>query len=189
SLPRGLVGRGRNVRAPGWPMNRLLVLAYPFPPCSVSGTHRTLAFVKYLARERWHSTVVCARNPVDPERDWSLLSQVPEGTEVVRTIDLNLPALRERFRKRPSAESRDAWVSNPFGDIPFDRLRAWNARAEAETARAADAIVCVVETMREDFLHRYPERHAEDIVTIPNGFDPEDFEDLWAGKQGIGSIA
>ena len=49
--------------------------------------------------------------------------------------------------------------------------------------------MCVVETMREDFLHRYPERHAEDIVTIPNGFDPEDFEDLWAGKQGIGSIA
>ena len=257
-------------------MNRLLVLGYAFPPCNVSGTHRTLAFVKYLAREGWHCTVVCARNPVDPERDRSLLSQVPAGTEVVRTIDLNLPALRERLRRRPSAEWRDAgvstggsigsltgvvmrylkryvavrlrvpdhylgwyphtllagwrilksrrfdavystappftghmvarrlarafsvpwiadfrdpWVSNPFADIPFDRLRAWNARAEAETVRDAGAIVCVVETMREDFLHRYPERHAEDIVTIPNGFDPEAFEDLWAGSHGIGPPA
>jgi len=87
------------------------------------------------------------------------------------------------------ADFRDPWVSNPFADIPFDRLRAWNARAEAETVRDAGAIVCVVETMREDFLHRYPERHAEDIVTIPNGFDPEAFEDLWAGSHGIGPPA
>src|SRR5438093_2693036 len=96
-------------------MNRLLVLAYAFPPCNVSGTHRTLAFVKYLAREGWHSTVVCARNPVDPARDSTLLSQVPAGTEVVRTIDLNLPALRERFRRRPSAEWKDAGVSTRDG--------------------------------------------------------------------------
>ncbi len=256
-------------------MKRLLVVAYNFPPCSVSGTHRTLGFVKYLARDGWQSIVLCARNPVDPERDWNLLAKVPEGTRVIRTVDVNLPAWRERLRGRrgtdagngdksgnagrpPEAESglrylkrylgvrlrvpdhyqgwylhtllagwhtlkrcridalystappwtghmvahrlarafgipwvadfRDPWVSDPFTDIPFETLRRQNAKGEAQTLDTADAIVCVLETMRQDFLARYPRRLGDDVVTIPNGFDPDDYTDLPTESDGTLTI-
>ena len=250
-------------------MKRLLVVAYYFPPCNVTATHRPLAFVKYLAQEGWHSTVLCARNPRDDRieagRDDALLSKVPPGTDVIRATDLNLMAwitqLRERskaksavangpekapvvpgtttvlrtlkhylasrlcvpdeyqgwylpalaagrrlFRSRPIdaifssgppwtghmiarrlartfgvpwvADFRDPWVTHPFVDIPLETLRKRNAEAEARVVRSATAIVCVLETMREDFLARYPDYHPEDIVTIPNGFDPEDYVGL-----------
>ncbi len=252
-------------------MKRLLVVAYYFPPSSVTGTHRTLGFVKYLAQEGWHSSILCARNPIDPMQDPSLLSKVPPGTHVTRTMDFNLLAWRERllkpwngdandeqetasaapppdawtgwravkrylaFRLRVPdnyggwylhtlwagcrilrntridalyssgppwtghlialrlarrfgvpwvADFRDPWVFHPCVDIPFETLRRRNEAAEARTVQNADAIVCVLETMRQDFLTRYPSRSAEDVLTIPNGFDPQDFTDLPAEPDG-----
>ncbi len=253
-------------------MNELLVVAYNFPPCSAPGTYRTLAFVKYLAQEGWRSTVLCAGNFSDPERDDALLAKVPPGTKVVHTTDLNLLAWKDRLLKpwqanrangapsspssnRPSlvggarllknylgvrlripdecqgwyphtvmtggriiragqfdalystappwtahlvalrlatrfkipwiADFRDPWVSNPFAkEIPFTTLRKRYAEAESRVVRSADKIICVLETMRADFLARYPGRSREDVLTIPNGFDPEDYTDLSAEPDG-----
>lgn len=244
-------------------MKNLLVVAYNFPPCSASSTHRTLGFVKYLAQEGWCSTVLCARNPVEPERDATLLSHIPPGTTVVRTIDLNVLAWRERWhtyrrsrttnsrelaitpspngnawprfkrylawrlrvpdhyrgwyvhtlwagfrvlQTRPIdvlystgppwtshaiarrlarlfsvpwvADFRDPWLSNPFAEIPYPSLRLRNAKAEARTLTTANAVVCILDTMRSDFLARYRERHDDEIVTIQNGVDFDYLSDL-----------
>ena len=84
-------------------MKELLVVAYSFPPCSVTGTFRTLAFVKYLEPAGWRSTVLSAENPIDPERDERLLSQIPASTRVVRTRDQDLLAWLQRRTRAPAA--------------------------------------------------------------------------------------
>jgi len=43
--------------------------------------------------------------------------------------------------------------------------------------RQADYIICVTENMKKDFINRYPFTR-EKISYIPNGYDPEDYEDL-----------
>lgn len=244
-------------------MNELLVIAYAFPPCSVTGTYRTLAFVKYLEQHGWRSTVLCAENPIYPERDERLLHEVPAATQVIRTVDIDwltrlqrmsrgagaaagpapnpvLPAsapapdrlwrgfkrsLAKRLRPqgrcpgwyRPAlragrralrqrrlqaiyssgppwtahfvarrlarefalpwiADFRDPWLSNPF--LADDSYEHRHPEDEHQVVTDADLILCVLETMRADFLSRYPRRTQRDVLTIPNGFDPASFASL-----------
>lgn len=67
--------------------NRVLIIAYAFPPCNVSGTYRPLRFVKYLP-ERWKAVVLT----VKPEAysptfstDSALLNQLPDDLTVIQT--------------------------------------------------------------------------------------------------------
>jgi glycosyltransferase involved in cell wall biosynthesis len=43
--------------------------------------------------------------------------------------------------------------------------------------KQADHIICVTENMKKDFINRYP-YVKEKISYIPNGYDPEEYEDL-----------
>ena len=43
--------------------------------------------------------------------------------------------------------------------------------------KQADHIICVTENMKKDFINRYPFT-KEKISYIPNGYDPEEYEDL-----------
>src|SRR5207237_5324336 len=45
----------------------------------------------------------------------------------------------------------------------------------------ADWVVCNTGPVRDDFVRRYPELTPK-FVTVPNGFDPEDFADLKAQR-------
>jgi hypothetical protein len=75
------------------------------------------------------------------------------------------------------ADFRDQWVSDPFDDPPTPTaLLRKDLIDEARVVQRADLILCVVETMRRVLHERYPERSAGDIVTILNGFDPENLE-------------
>ena len=55
-------------------MKKLLVIAYHFPPCALSGTYRTLAWVRLLAQRGWDITVLTVKNPESP-LDYELLKK------------------------------------------------------------------------------------------------------------------
>ncbi|HEU4930284.1 MAG TPA: glycosyltransferase family 4 protein [Candidatus Krumholzibacteria bacterium] len=65
-------------------MNRVLVVAYYFPPAGAVGVYRTLKFVKYLPDFGWSPTVVTTANGKFPTYDASLLRLIPEGVAVHR---------------------------------------------------------------------------------------------------------
>jgi hypothetical protein len=62
----------------------VMFITYYFPPEGNAAVYRPLRFLKQLALNRWHTTVICCQ-PYQYERyDSELLSQVPSDTRIVR---------------------------------------------------------------------------------------------------------
>ena len=65
-------------------VNRVLIVAYFFPPSGAVGVYRTLKFAKYLPDFGWSPTVVTTANGKFPTYDASLLQLIPDGVAVHR---------------------------------------------------------------------------------------------------------
>ncbi len=85
-------------------MNRVLVVAYFFPPAGAVGVYRTLKFVKYLPEFGWSPTVVTTANGKFPTYDASLMRLVPAGVVVHRARGSE--ALNEGFDRAQQAAPR-----------------------------------------------------------------------------------
>ncbi|HYT90546.1 MAG TPA: glycosyltransferase family 4 protein [Gemmataceae bacterium] len=75
------------------------------------------------------------------------------------------------------ADFRDPWRSSPFRKIPYRSADRYDAWLERRVVGTADWVVCNTHAVQDDFARRYPEL-VHKFVTVPNGFDPEDFADL-----------
>jgi glycosyltransferase involved in cell wall biosynthesis len=69
------------------PRRRVLLITYYWPPSGGSGVQRTLKFVKYLRDYDWEPVVLTVHpdHAAWPDRDDELLSDVPDGVQVVQT--------------------------------------------------------------------------------------------------------
>lgn len=87
-------------------MKNLLMIVPFFPPNAGGGVYRTLAFVKYLERYGWATTVIAPR----PESFWivdeTLSEEVPSSCRVLRTNTLNGQYVLSILRRRPQASGR-----------------------------------------------------------------------------------
>jgi glycosyltransferase involved in cell wall biosynthesis len=63
---------------------RVLMVAYLFPPVGGAGVQRAAKFVKYLHHFGWYPSVVTTANPSVPLLDASLLADIPAGTPIRR---------------------------------------------------------------------------------------------------------
>jgi glycosyltransferase involved in cell wall biosynthesis len=68
---------------------------------------------------------------------------------------------------------RDLWADQPLADFPTPIHRYIDTRLERRSAAAASALVAVSPAMAEHLARRHS-RRDEDVVSIPNGFDPDD---------------
>lgn len=66
-------------------MKKVLLISYYWPPSGGSGVQRPLKFVKYLRDFGWEPIVYTVENPEAPEIDESLLKEIPQGVEVLKT--------------------------------------------------------------------------------------------------------
>lgn len=66
---------------------KVLVIAYYFPPMGLSGVQRTLKFVKYLPEFGWRPTVLTTNSGSYYAYDDTLLSELSEEINIVRTDD------------------------------------------------------------------------------------------------------
>jgi hypothetical protein len=64
---------------------KVLVIAYYFPPMGLSGVQRTLKFVKYLPEFGWQPTVISTNSGSYYAYDDTLLSELSEDISIVRT--------------------------------------------------------------------------------------------------------
>ncbi|MDA8228040.1 MAG: glycosyltransferase family 4 protein [Desulfitobacterium hafniense] len=84
-------------------MKKALFIAYYYPPYGGGGVQRTTKYVKYLRHYGWEPVVLSIDEDKIPLIDKSLLKDVPEQQEIIRT---NIWALTtfERFLKTRSAK-------------------------------------------------------------------------------------
>ncbi len=66
-------------------MKRILVITYYWPPSGGAGVQRWLKFVKYLRSFGWEPVVYTPENPESPAEDLSLIKDIPDGLEVIKT--------------------------------------------------------------------------------------------------------
>ena len=78
------------------------------------------------------------------------------------------------YRKPWIADFRDPWVGNKAMQKQILFRRKLDAWLESKVVQKADYLVNVTPSLTEMYKKRYPEQ-APKMITITNGFDPEDF--------------
>jgi glycosyltransferase involved in cell wall biosynthesis len=101
-------------------MKRLLMVAFHFPPLSISsGVHRTLSFARHLSEAGWQPIVLTAAPRVHEDTNDSQLASIPENAIVERAFALDTARDLSLFGRYPAALARpDRWVSWWLGAVP-----------------------------------------------------------------------
>ena len=101
-------------------MNRVLIVAFHYPPCSQSsGIHRTLKFSRYLPKTGWHPIVLSAHPRAYESRSDDQLHDIPADVPVTRAFaldtsrSLSLRGVYPRWLALP-----DRFISWWFGAVP-----------------------------------------------------------------------
>lgn len=74
-------------------MNKVLMVAYQFPPVGGSGVQRSAKFAKYLPEFEWEPVVLTRDAGKMTLRDESLLKEIPDHIEIIRTPAHDLTVL------------------------------------------------------------------------------------------------
>ena len=98
---------------------KALIITYYWPPVGGSGVQRWLKFVKYLRDFDIEPIIYTVKNPSYPILDDSLLSEIPEGIEIVKQKIFEPNSLLSIFGSTSKKESAGFLNPNPtfFGKI------------------------------------------------------------------------
>jgi glycosyltransferase involved in cell wall biosynthesis len=95
--------------------------------------------------------------------------------------------LSRRFGVPLVLDFRDEWHENPLYQSSFPWRSMVDRRFERSIVGRATAAVFVSDVSRDRYAARYPHR-ASRFLTIPNGFDPEDFDAPAAAGNASGGV-
>lgn len=100
-------------------MKRLLMIAFHFPPLSISsGVHRTLSFARHLRESGWEPIVLTAALRVYEDVSETPMSALPKDVIVERAFALDAARHLGVFGRYPAALARpDRWSSWWFGAV------------------------------------------------------------------------
>lgn len=101
---------------------RVLLVSYYFPPSGGPGVQRVLKTVRYLRDAGFEPVVLTVRDGASPSQDASLLADVPDGVEVIRTRAPDPIGLYGRLRGRGAGEVPTGAVD---GGSAFSKLAVW----------------------------------------------------------------
>lgn len=82
--------------------------------------------------------------------------------------------LKKLYRLPLVLDYRDAWLDYPFKYYPSPLHWYLNYRLEKKVLKDSDRIIVTLRRVKESILKRYPGLHYNDVVIIPQGFDPDD---------------
>ncbi len=107
-------------------MKKVLVITYYWPPSGGGGVQRWLKFVKYLRDFGWEPIVYTPLNPEMPSEDASLLNQIPDQVEVVKTSIWEPYLLYKRFiGKKKSQRINTGFLSDSKKPKATESIAVW----------------------------------------------------------------
>lgn len=84
--------------------------------------------------------------------------------------------LKKKFRLPLVLDYRDAWLDYPFKYYPTPLHRYVHYRMEKRVLKSSDRIIVTLRRVKESILKHYLGLDYQDVVIIPQGYDPEDFK-------------
>lgn len=85
--------------------------------------------------------------------------------------------LKKEFDLPLFVDYRDLWFGNHFAFYPTPYHRYKHKKLEYEALKAADKVIVINRKIKEKLLTTYKFLTFEDVVILPQGFDPEEFTD------------
>lgn len=86
--------------------------------------------------------------------------------------------LKKEFNLPLFIDYRDLWVDNHFAFYPTPMHRLSHKKKEYRVLRTAEKITVINRKIKEKLLKTYKFLTFEDVVIIPHGYDPADFESV-----------
>lgn len=84
--------------------------------------------------------------------------------------------LKKEFGIPLFVDYRDLWLGNHFAFYPTPYHRYKHKKLEYKALRSAEKVIAVNRKIKEKILLTYPFLSFNDVMIIPHGFDPADFE-------------
>lgn len=84
--------------------------------------------------------------------------------------------LKKEFNIPLFVDYRDLWLGNHFAFYPTALHRIMHKKLEYNALRTSDKIIAINRRIKEKLLTTYNFLNFNEIVIIPHGFDPDDFE-------------
>ena len=84
--------------------------------------------------------------------------------------------LKKEFGIPLFVDYRDLWFGNHFAFYPTPYHKYSHKKLEYKSLRAAEKVIVINRKIKEKLLVTYPFLSFEDVMIIPHGFDPADFE-------------
>jgi len=84
--------------------------------------------------------------------------------------------LKKKFKVPLVLDYRDAWLDYPFKYYPTPVHRYIHYRMEKRVVKAADKIIVTIRRVKESLLKHYLGLDYHDVIIIPQGYDPDDFQ-------------
>lgn len=91
--------------------------------------------------------------------------------------------LKKEFNLPLVIDYRDLWYGNQFAFYPTPIHKLIHKRMEYLALKKADKIITINRKIKEKMINKYKFLSFEDIFIIPQGFDPEDFINLFPEKR------
>jgi len=86
--------------------------------------------------------------------------------------------LKKTLNRPWVADFRDPWIDN-FTYQPLTKFhKIIDEKLEREVVKNADRVISSTESYSEQFINKYPYERPEKFITITNGYDEDDFNDL-----------
>ena len=84
--------------------------------------------------------------------------------------------LKKEFNIPLFVDYRDLWLGNHFAFYPTPYHRYKHKKLEYNALRSVEKVVVINRRIKEKILQFYPFLSFKDVIIIPHGFDPADFE-------------
>ncbi len=125
------------------------------------------------SRIRWKKPALkIAEQIFREERIHAIIATAPPFTSFLIARELS-----RKFHVPYLMDYRDAWVENPalnFYATPFHK--AYARKLQDTCLRGSSAITVISRKMKESLLSHHPFLRHEDVIILPHGFDPADFD-------------
>jgi len=121
--------------------------------------------------------VLKAKKIIKKEKPDIIYSTSPPATSHLIAL-----MLKKKTKLPWIADFRDPWTDSFIVKYPTEKHKKFEEKLEHKVLKSADKVICVTDPCKEQIIKKYPDLNKDKFVTITNGFDQDDFDNVIVNK-------